>query len=224
MSLKEVFDNLSHSSDKWEPYFEIYERHLEKYRFKDTILVEVGVQKGGSLEMWSNWINNPECKIVGVDIDPVCANLKYDQLNIRVHIADQKDMSFWDKLLVEHSKIDIFIDDAGHYCDAQISTFEKIFPSLPVGSTYICEDVHTSYMPYNGGGYKVKSSFVEYARNYIDVIHGSWIKELDSSLEKYKRIGKDLTSVHFYDSMVVFEKLGKRKMHRVHPIQFGTPE
>lgn len=224
MNLREAFDKLDHSSDKWEPYFEIYERHLEKFRFKDVTLIEVGVQKGGSLEMWSRWINCPNSKIIGVDIDPECANLKYEQSNIEVHIADQKDMVFWDSLVSKNPKINIFIDDAGHYCDAQISTFEKIFPLLPVGSVYICEDVHTSYMPYNGGGYRVKSSFIEYAKNFLDVLNQNWIQELDTSFESYKKIGKDLTSVHFYDSVVVFEKFGKRSMRRVFPIQFPNNE
>jgi cephalosporin hydroxylase len=216
--LRNIFDNLEHSSDKWEPYFEVYERHLEQYRCKSTLtLVEVGVQNGGSLEMWSRWFNCPNSKIIGIDIDPTCADLKYKQSNIEIHIADQKDMIFWDELLKKHPKIDVFIDDAGHYCDAQISNFEKIFPTMPIGSTYICEDVHTSYMSYNGGGYKTKSSFIEYAKNYVDAIHKKWIGELDTSLEKYKKIGKDLTSIHFYDSMVVFEKFGERNMQRVFP-------
>ena len=87
-------------------------------------------------------------------------------------------------------------------------------------SVYICEDTHTSYMPYNGGGFKVKGSFIEYAKQYIDVIHGNWINELDTSFEHVKKIGYDLTSVHFYDSMVVFEKFGKKDMKRVQPTAF----
>lgn len=215
--LREIFDDLSHSSDKWEPYFKIYEKHLQQFCMKETTLIEVGVQKGGSLEMWSKYLG-PYSKILGVDIDPECANLKYEQPNIEVHIADQKDMVFWDSFITKHPKIDIFIDDAGHYCDAQISTFEKIFPLLPVGSVYICEDVHTSYMPYNGGGYKVKNSFIEYAKNYIDVLHKEWIKELDTSFEKYKKIAEGLTSIQVYDSVVVFEKHGKSEMKRVVPL------
>ena len=101
--------------------------------------------------------------------------------------------------------------------DQQILTFEKIFPKLCLNGVYICEDCHTSYMQYNGGGLNVKGSFISYAKSYIDVIHSSWWEEMNADLEQRKKIGKDLTSVHFYDSIVVFEKFGKTEMKRVTP-------
>lgn len=217
--MRNTFDNLDHSSDKWEPYFEIYERHLEKYRFKNNVtLIEIGVQKGGSLEMWSRWINCPNSKIIGVDIDPECAKLKYDQKNVTVHIADQKDMAFWDRIIEQNTNIDILIDDAGHYCDAQIQTFEKLFPVMPIGSVYICEDTHTSYMGYLQGG----MSFIEYAKVCADVLHSNWITGYNPEYERLKSICTGLTSIHFYDSVVVFEKFGKKDMKRVFPTKFSN--
>jgi hypothetical protein len=218
--LQKFFENVTHSSDKWEPYFEIYERHLRKFRGKPINLVEVGVQRGGSLEMWSDYFGGGST-ITGIDVDTECANLKYDADNIVVMIGDQGSPAFWDSFFQYHEKpIDIFIDDGGHYMDQQILTFEKVFPRMPVGSIYICEDVHTSYMPHNGGGYGVKSSFINYAKGYADVLHGSWINELDTDLEHKKKIGKDLTGLFFYDSVVVFEKSGKKEMIRVSPTKF----
>jgi cephalosporin hydroxylase len=218
--LQRFFENVNHSSDKWEPYFEIYERHLRKFRGQPVNLVEVGVQKGGSLEMWSDYFGGG-ATIIGIDVDPECANLKYDVKNINVLIGDQSSAEFWDTFFQSHqTPIDIFIDDGGHYMDQQILTFEKVFPRMPVGSIYICEDVHTSYMPHNGGGYGVKSSFINYAKGYIDVIHSSWINEFDTELDRKKKIGKDLTGLFFYDSLVVFEKSGKKDMIRVFPTKF----
>jgi cephalosporin hydroxylase len=218
--LQRFFDNVNHSSDKWVPYFEIYERHLNMYRGKPVNLIEVGVQKGGSLEMWSDYFGG-SANITGIDIDPECTNLKYDANNINVVIGDQGSGEFWDQFLSSYNKpIDIFIDDGGHTMDQQILTFEKVFAKMPIGSIYICEDCHTSYMPHNGGGYGVKSSFINYAKGYIDVIHENWINELDTALEHKKKIGKDLTSVFFYDSMTVFEKFGKKEMTRVFPTKF----
>jgi cephalosporin hydroxylase len=218
--LQRFFDNVNHSSDKWVPYFEIYERHLNMYRGKPVNLIEVGVQKGGSLEMWSDYFGG-SANITGIDIDPECTNLKYDANNINVVIGDQGSGEFWDQFLSSYKNpIDIFIDDGGHTMDQQILTFEKVFAKMPIGSIYICEDCHTSYMPHNGGGYGVKSSFINYAKGYIDVIHENWINELDTALEHKKKIGKDLTSVFFYDSMTVFEKFGKKEMTRVFPTKF----
>lgn len=217
--LRHIFDNtLNHPSDKWESYFDVYERHLTELRKAPVNLIEVGVQKGGSLDMWAHYFPNAKT-ITGIDIDPECANLKYDDPRIKVIIGDQGKSEFWNQFLSDHGAIDIFIDDGGHFMDQQIITFEKIFPRLSVGGVFICEDCHTSYMNYNGGGLERKGSFIEYAKSYIDVIHWDWKEQYNTELERKWKIGKDLTSVHFYDSMVVFEKFGKVEMKRVAPKQ-----
>ena len=220
-TLRNCFDDAEHSSDKWEPYFEVYDRHLRRFILRrNTNIVEVGVQKGGSLDMWSQYLP-ADTRITGIDIDPECANLKYGTDRISVIIGDQSSEDFWNQTLPSLGKIDIFIDDGGHFMDQQILTFEKVFPLMPINSVYICEDTHTSYMPYNGGGFRTKGSFIEYAKQYIDVIHSSWIDELDTEFERKKKIAMDLTSIHFYDSMIVFEKFGKRNMTRVSPKKFS---
>ena len=37
---------------KWEHYFEIYHRHFSKFINQPVDVLEIGVQSGGSLEMW----------------------------------------------------------------------------------------------------------------------------------------------------------------------------
>lgn len=219
-TLRKYFDESTKSSDKWEPYFEIYDRHLRRFILRKNVhLVEVGVQSGGSLEMWSQYLPK-DFLITGIDIDPNCADLKYNN-RTDIIIGDQGSESFWDEKLPFLGMIDIFIDDGGHFMDQQITTFEKVFPIMPINSVYICEDTHTSYMQYNGGGFRTKGSFVEYAKQYVDVLHGTWINELDTEFERKKKLAIDLTSIHFYDSMVVFEKFGKKEMTRVSPKQFS---
>lgn len=214
--LRECFDTAKHPSDKWEPYFEVYERHLRRYRGTEVNIVEVGVQKGGSLDMWGSFLGD-KANITGIDVDPECAKLVYDNPNVKVLIGDQGSPEFWDGFLANKPKIDIFIDDGGHYMDQQILTFEKVFPVMPVGSIFICEDCHTSYMSHNGGGLNRKGTFIEYAKQYVDVLHWDWKENYTTDLDRLNKIGKDLTGVFFYDSMVVFEKFGKRKMQRVTP-------
>lgn len=220
MTLREFFNNVTHSSDKWEPYFEIYEKHLSQFKNKNIQLVEVGVQKGGSLEMWSNYMG-PQSKITGIDIDPACAELKYDNSNINVVIGDQGNKSFWDEMDSLIRNADIFIDDGGHSMQQQIVTFESVFPKMKTGSIFICEDCHTSYMPYSGGGLNNPASFLEYAKDFVDVLHYDWIPNPTTNLSRKKELAQDLTGLFFYDSVVVFEKLGKRRMQRVAPEKFN---
>lgn len=239
--LRDIFEDLHISSDKWEPYFDIYQDYVLQslYRLINSgrtsfNFVEVGVQKGGSLEMWSQFFKyeadchrrmhgeNFEVKIYGIDVDPECQNLKYVDSNIHVRIGDQGDPAFWDRFLEEVPVIDMFVDDGGHYMHQQILTFEKVFPRLPTGGLYICEDCHTSYMSGNGGGLGRRGTFIEYAKSYVDVLHYNWKEEMTSDLEHKNKIGHGLSGLHFYDSVVVFEKHEKKEMKRVFPKLF-TP-
>ena len=217
LPLRQNFDEAEHPSDKWEHYFGIYEKHLAYTSFvsKPLTLVEVGVQQGGSLDMWGKFLG-PHARIIGIDIDPKCAELKYTNPNIKVVIGDQGDPAFWDSFLAEHNDIDIFIDDGGHFMDQQILTFEKVFPVMNRGF-YFCEDCHTSYMNYNGGGLGQKTSFIGYAKSLVDCLHIKYWEEVNAELEARNKLIKDLTSVQFYDSMVVFEKLGREDAKRVSP-------
>jgi hypothetical protein len=54
---------------KWMHYFDIYERHFERFSGTSPIVVEVGVSSGGSLAMLKEYFR-PGCRIVGIDIDP----------------------------------------------------------------------------------------------------------------------------------------------------------
>ncbi len=214
MELQELFYKADHSSDKWEPYFEVYQRHLTRYKDKPITLVEVGVQRGGSLDMWAQFLH-PDSKIIGIDVDPECANLEYKYPNVKVLIGDQVDPAFWDEFLKDNS-VDVFIDDGGHTMVQQITTFEKVFPKLNMGGTFICEDTHTSYWPHCGGKLFSKDSFIEYSKRYVDILHFDWKQETVADLEiKNKIASNGLSGLFFYDSMVVFEKFGKRNMYRV---------
>jgi hypothetical protein len=204
--LREIFYTLPKISDKWDRYFDVYERHLEKFKGKNITLVEVGVQNGGSLDMWSKYLG-PDSKIVGIDVDPACLNLKYDNPNIKIIIGDQASPEFWDSILPEIDQIDVLIDDGGHTMKQQTVTFEKTFSHINSnGGVFVCEDCHTSYWEYYGGGYKNQISFIEYAKNYIDVLNYGFLKNGHGQIEEKKNISTGLSGVFFYDSMVIFEK------------------
>lgn len=46
-------DHIGKLSDKWEFYLREYERVLKDYRKRNISLLEIGIQNGGSLEIWS---------------------------------------------------------------------------------------------------------------------------------------------------------------------------
>jgi hypothetical protein len=213
-TLREIFYTLPKFSDKWDRYFDVYERHLEKFKGKNITFVEVGVLNGGSLEMWSRYFG-PESKIYGIDIDRNCLNLKYDNPNIKIMIGDQSSPEFWDKAIAEIGPIDAIVEDGGHHMDQQIVTFEKVFPVITSGGVYICEDTHTSYWDDYSGGYKNMASFVEYSKNFIDVLNYNHMRNGHGQIEEKKNMSEGLSGLFFYDSMTIFEKNPLVEMKRV---------
>jgi 23S rRNA U2552 (ribose-2'-O)-methylase RlmE/FtsJ len=78
--------------NKWEHYFDIYERYFKKFRdLPSVVILEIGVANGGSIEMWKNYFG-PNAKIFGIDINPNCKNLEERQ--IEIFIGDQEDRIF----------------------------------------------------------------------------------------------------------------------------------
>jgi cephalosporin hydroxylase len=186
---------------KWLHYFDIYERHFSKYRGKKVNILEIGVYHGGSLNMWLDYFG-VEATIYGIDINPTCNNLETD--NIKIHIGSQEDRNFLRNLKSKLPEIDVLIDDGGHTMKQQITTFEELFSHVKKDGVYLCEDTHTSYWRNYGGGYKKSKSFMEFAKNFIDYIH-AWHSEEKRKLE-VSEYTKSIKSIHFYDSIVVFEK------------------
>jgi len=74
-------------SDKWSLYLAEYDRLFLPYQKLPVRLLEIGIQNGGSLEIWSRFFPNA-AKLVGCDIDPNCARLQYDDPRIAVVVAD----------------------------------------------------------------------------------------------------------------------------------------
>jgi hypothetical protein len=123
---------------KWRHYFQIYDRHLSKFRGADVHLLEVGVYSGGSLGMWRSYLGE-NAHVYGVDIEPACR--AYEDEGIKVLIGDQADREFWQHFKQEVPRLDVVIDDGGHQAFQQIATLESLLPHLQPGGVYICEDI-----------------------------------------------------------------------------------
>lgn len=138
---------------KWRHYFEVYDRHFSRMRGKRINILEIGAAHGGSIEMWNDYFHG-NATIYSIDINPECKNFENDYT--KVFIGSQEDKIFLKKLHAELPPIDILIDDGGHTMKQQITTFEILFDKVKDDGIYLCEDLHTSYFKFFGGGYKKK--------------------------------------------------------------------
>jgi hypothetical protein len=200
---------------KWLPYFEVYERHLSRFRGSEVHVVEIGVYQGGSLQMWKHYFGE-RAHIWGVDINP--AVKQFEEHRIRIIIGDQADRGFLGTLAREVPRIDILIDDGGHTMVQQRTTMEELFPKVDANGVYICEDLHTSYWREFGGGHLDPRSFIEFSKNYIDRLHAWRSPDLKTlSVSEFTRTAR---SMHYYDSMLVIEK---RPMEEPQARRTGVP-
>lgn len=186
---------------KWIHYFEIYNRYFRQFRNKEINILEIGVDRGGSLQMWKKYFGD-RAKIFGVDILEGCQALEED--GFKIFIGSQSNPQFLNKVAESIGKIDILIDDGGHRMDQQIITFEKMFPYIAENGIFLCEDTHTSYWENYNGGYKKKSSFIEYAKELVDDLHAYHSRDRKEFQPTYYT--KNMEYVHFYDSIVVMKK------------------
>lgn len=185
---------------KWNHYFEIYDKHFQRFKNKKITILEIGVYKGGSLEMWQKYFGQ-QCEIIGVDINPLCKRFENDKT--KIFIGSQSDRNFLKKLKAELPKIDILIDDGGHMMDHLKITFEELYECVTEDGVYLAEDLHTCYWPAYDGGFRRKNSFIEYCKSLVDQLN-AWHSEQKKL--KVNKFTETTHSIHFYDSIVVFEK------------------
>lgn len=195
--------NESNLIHKWLHYFDIYHKYFEKFRGKEVIILEFGVSHGGSLQMWKSYFGK-KARIIGVDIDPECK--KFQESQIEVVIGSQEDSAFLRKLMKKIGPVDIVIDDGGHTMLQQNTTFEQVYSYVKTGGIYLAEDLHTSYWQEYGGGLRMQGTFIERSKELVDSLH-AWHSRDNESL-KVDDFTKTTYSIHFYDSIVVFEKEG----------------
>ena len=194
---------------KWHHYFKIYDRHFKKFMGKNPTILEIGVYKGGSLEMWNDYFDK-QCTIYGIDIDPSVIDIpaKLNASNIHISIGDQENRAFWREYLKDKPKFDIVIEDGGHTMRQQIVTYEELYDHVSDNGVYLCEDLHTSYWAEYGGGLDNPNSFIEYSKKFIDQLNYYHIKQplYEHYQPIFEKFRKSTNSVHYYDSIIVLEK------------------
>jgi hypothetical protein len=186
--------------DKWPHYFPIYDRHLRAFRGARARLLEIGVYRGGGLELLRHYLGD-QGVIVGIDIDQAAARAVGD--DFAVEIGDQQDAEFLARVADRHGPFDIVIDDGGHSMRQQITSVEVLFPGLADGGVYIVEDCHTSYWPEYADPDDRERTFIGWVKQRIDDLH-AYHHSLEQELPP--PWATSLSGLHVYDSLVVLEK------------------
>ena len=165
-------------SNKWDSYLVYYDLLFLPLRGEGISLLEIGVQNGGSLETWSEYFSKAK-QIVGCDINPKCADLKYEDKRVSIIVGNANTTETFQEIIGKCAEYDIIIDDGSHISSDVITSFRNYFPLLKPGGIYVVEDTHTLYMDAYGGG--IFNEFGAYAffKKMVDIVsYQFWQKEL----------------------------------------------
>jgi hypothetical protein len=120
--------------DKWLHYIPIYEKHFARFRGKSPRVLELGIDHGGSLQLWKRYFGHG-AEIIGVDIEDCRL---YAETQINIYKYDQKD-----PVIVSLGPFDIVIDDGSHMPEDQEISFGNLWPRCQ--GVYLIEDCHGKY-------------------------------------------------------------------------------
>ena len=100
-------------------------------RNKDLDVLEIGVQRGGSLMAWAEYF--PHARVTGVDIVDV-RDPRYRSDRVTFILGDIKEVPL-------EGTFDIIIDDGSHMLPDVLAALKKGLPLLKPGGIIVIEDV-----------------------------------------------------------------------------------
>ena len=179
-------------------------------------ILEIGVQNGGSLEVWSK-IYPDALHILGVDVDPACGDLQFEHPAIRVLVADASIPETAREIILIAGELDLVIDDGSHASPHIIGALVNFLPALARGGHYVIEDLSASYWPSWGGGLFVEASANNFLKRLSDLVnleHWRATPDLESFLrapvpltEAFLEASKRIKTISFSNSFCVIEMI-----------------
>ncbi len=117
-------------------------------------------------------------------------------------LAINLDEQFLSSVSDEVGPAQIVIDDGSHLMDHIAVSFQCLYPRIAPDGVYLVEDLHTAYWEEYGGGFRKPGTFIEFCKDLIDELNA----EHSRGSVNETQFSKTTLSMHFYDSVVVFEK------------------
>ena len=200
---KETLTELAekHKTNKLkEGYMPLYESYVNKLKDKEINLMEIGVLRGASINMWHDYFK--KAKIYGIDTKP---KIKFKKERVKIYTGDQADKEFLENVC-EDKRFDIIIDDGGHKMSQQIGSFKILWKYLKSGGLYVMEDLHTSY-------HKI---FLDLDYTTMDFLltrlHDLNLSgKRENNIDDLNEYEKTIEFMHFYKSIVFIKKKEEEK-------------
>ena len=191
---------------KWHHYLPIYDELLSRFRGTPVRMLEIGVRKGGSLDLWRSLLGQ-DAVIYGIDIDPSCSTMSGPDAQVR--IGSQTDPDFLASVVKEMGGLDIVVDDGSHIAKDIVRSLDVLFPHLSETGLYLIEDLHTSYWRKFASQGPFGSNVLRLVNDMIADMHCHY----HNMPTRHAPTAGWITGIRVYDSILVLEK-GKMRPPR----------
>jgi hypothetical protein len=140
-----TLDPAAYDTDKSPADIALYEQEFGVELDQPMTLLELGIQRGGSMRMWLDLL--PKAQIAGLDLNRI--EVEPDP---RLHIYQgfQQDPVVLDRIAAEVAPegFDVILDDASHIGQYTAQSFWHLFPKhLKPGGVYVIDDWGCAYWP-----------------------------------------------------------------------------
>lgn len=135
-------DLRAYDTDKDYVYLSNYEQEFGDRFDEEIALLELGVQRGGSMRLWRDLL--PNAVIAGLDLNEVTVPDETGRLHL--YQGFQQDPAILDKIGNEIGPFDVIVDDASHLAQYTAASFWHLFPRhLKPGGVYVIDDWFCGY-------------------------------------------------------------------------------
>jgi hypothetical protein len=143
--LRKLFDRYDCDKGRKHNYEKVYEQFFEPLKDKEISILEVGIWKGQSLQVFKDYF--PNAQIYGIDI---FVRTMPEEIDIFLHdnvhwaVMDSTNpncTSIINNTFGQDIKFDIIIDDGLHQPEANAQTLKNLWPLLKSDGSYFVEDV-----------------------------------------------------------------------------------
>jgi len=139
--LPQLLNNNKSDKNTRHSYLELYENLLQDKKISAKNVLEIGIDRGGSIKMWDDYFDN--AIIYGVDImkDKDVWNELRNKDSIKLYtLSDAYSVYFINKNF-NNIKFDFILDDGPHTLESMILCLQLYLPLLTYDGILIIEDV-----------------------------------------------------------------------------------
>jgi cephalosporin hydroxylase len=166
ISLEKLVDNSRTDKNTVHSYLPLYQNLLESKKETAKNVLEIGIQRGGSIKLWNDFFTN--ATIYGVDImeiNDVWDDIKNNEKIILYTSSDAYDDNFFNNTFLDKDlEFDIIIDDGPHTLKS-MKKFIKLYSQIiSDNGILIIEDISSwEWIE------RLKNEVPEYLKEYIKV-------------------------------------------------------